>query len=56
MDSFYSDIKKLQETIKRYEKSLKQEKNKYGAIHDGMGKRYLLGPLYLLASFKNSQK
>src|SRR3989337_670984 len=48
MYSIYSDSGKLQVTIKRYEKLLQQEKKKYGAIHDGMGKRFLLGPLYLL--------
>ena len=48
MYSFPSDSKKLSATIKRYEKSLQQEIKKYGFIDDGMGKRYLLGPMYLL--------
>ena len=34
--------------IKRYENSLKRERRRFGYIHDGAGKRYLLGPLYML--------
>ena len=49
MYSFSSGSKQLGATIKRYEKSLQQEIKKYGFVDDGMGKRYLLGPMYLLA-------
>ena len=52
MSSMY-DIPKtprgIRERIRRYERNLKKEKETFGAIHDGAGKRYLLGPLYLLA-------
>jgi hypothetical protein len=42
---FPTDPKKIRETIRRYERGLK-------ALHcdDGSGKRFLLGPLYLLMS------
>jgi hypothetical protein len=40
--------KKIRERIKRYERKLREERRKYGDIGDGSGKRYLLGPLYLL--------
>mgnify|MGYP000903937585 CR=1 FL=1 len=39
---------KIRGLIKRYEGALKQERRKYGFIRDGTGKRYLLGPLYML--------
>lgn len=42
------DPQKIKAQIQRYEQALKQEKKTFGAIHDGGGKRYLLGPLYLL--------
>ena len=48
-DIFPKDKKKIIERINRYEKSLKAEKRKFGSFNDGYGKRYLLGPLYLLA-------
>ena len=42
--SFYpSDPKKLKARIRSYERSLRQ-----GGTNDGYGKRYLLGPMYLL--------
>ena len=41
------DPKKINERIRRYERSLKKEKSKYGCYDDGAGKRYILGPLYL---------
>ncbi len=34
--------------IRRYERKLQQEKREWGAYHDGAGKRYFIGPLYLL--------
>jgi hypothetical protein len=42
------DPAKIKSLIKNYETSLKQEQRKFGSIHDGAGKRYLLGPLYML--------
>ena len=51
MSSMY-DIPKtperIRERIRRYERKLRREKEQFGTIHDGAGKRYLLGPLYLL--------
>jgi len=43
-----SDPKKIRALISRYQRELLSEAKKFGAIHDGYGKRYLLGPLYLL--------
>jgi hypothetical protein len=40
--------KKIQAAIKRYEKALHKEQSRYGMIDDGFGKRYLLGPLYVV--------
>jgi len=39
---------KIKERIKRYERGLRKEEKKFGFISDGYGKRYLLGPLYML--------
>ena len=51
MSSMY-DIPKtpqrIRERIRRYERKLQKEKEESGMIHDGAGKRYFLGPLYLL--------
>jgi hypothetical protein len=48
MTRLSQDPKKIREQIKRYERTLAREQKTYGAIHDGAGNRYLLGPLYLL--------
>ena len=48
-DIFPKDKKKIVERIRRYENSLLAEKRRFGSYDDGYGKRYLLGPLYLLA-------
>ena len=40
--------KKIRARITRYERELRKERDKFGYISDGYGKRYLLGPLYLL--------
>lgn len=45
---FPKDPKKIKAQIQRYEQALKQERKTFGAIDDSGGKRYLLGPLYLL--------
>jgi tetratricopeptide (TPR) repeat protein len=42
------DPQKIKAQIQRYEQALKQEKKTFDAIDDSAGKRYLLGPLYLL--------
>ena len=39
---------KIRERIRRYERDLRREQKTHGFIDDGYGKRYLLGPLYLL--------
>jgi len=48
MDLFPLDPKKIRERIRRYERALRKEQEEFGVISDGYGKRYLLGPLYLL--------
>ena len=40
--------KKIRARIRSYEKKLFEEKQQFGAITDGYGKRFLLGPLYML--------
>lgn len=42
------DPKKLKARIRRYERSLEQEKRQRGAYGDGYGKRFLLGPFYMI--------
>ena len=47
VDLFPTDPKRIRERIRRYERALKRELEEgYGG--DGYGKRYLLGPLYML--------
>lgn len=48
MNEFPKDPKKIRERIKRYERALQGELKTFGGIDDGAGKRYLLGPLYML--------
>jgi hypothetical protein len=48
MYDFPQDPKKIRPRIRRYERALRREQACYGFINDGAGKRYLLGPLYLL--------
>lgn len=48
MSLFPKEPKKIKERISRYERELRKEYEKFGDIGDGYGKRYLLGPLYLL--------
>ncbi|MCZ6677804.1 MAG: hypothetical protein O7E52_11200 [Candidatus Poribacteria bacterium] len=46
-DLFPTDPKRIRERIRRYERALKRElEGRYGG--DSYGKRYLLGPLYML--------
>jgi hypothetical protein len=45
---FPKEPKKIRERIKRYERDLASEKRRFGGYDDSTGKRYLLGPLYLL--------
>jgi len=47
-DLFPKDSKKIRERIRRYERALRKEQDEHGFYSDGYGKRYLLGPLYLL--------
>ena len=42
------DAKKIKERIRRYERALEQEKRRLGDYRDGSGKRFLLGPLYMI--------
>jgi len=48
MYQFPKDPKRTKERIRRYERELRQEYETHGAMHDGFGKRYLLGLLYLI--------
>jgi hypothetical protein len=48
MCDFPQDPKKIRPRIRRYEHALRREQVCDGFINDGAGKRYLLGPLYLL--------
>ena len=48
MYQFPKDKSKIRARIRRYERELRKEKELHGSIHDGGGKRYLLGALYML--------
>jgi hypothetical protein len=48
MGLFPDDPKKVRARIRSYERSLRKEQAEHNFIRDGSGKRYLLGPLYLL--------
>jgi hypothetical protein len=48
MCDFPQDPKKIRPRIRRYERALRRKQACDGFINDGAGKRYLLGPLYLL--------
>ncbi|MBM3282740.1 hypothetical protein FJY90_00665 [Candidatus Gottesmanbacteria bacterium] len=48
MDKFPKEKNKIRARIRRYERELRKEKELADFIHDGGGKRYLLGPLYML--------
>jgi hypothetical protein len=48
MSQFPKEPKKIRARVTRYERELRKEYEMHGFIRDGYGKRYLLGPLYLL--------
>ena len=48
MTDIPTDPKRIRERIRRYERKLQQERRELGGYHDGAGKRYIIGPLYLL--------
>ncbi|MBE2200046.1 MAG: hypothetical protein IAE79_15635 [Anaerolinea sp.] len=48
MFQFPNDPRKIQERIKQYESDLRKEYKKFRYISDDSGKRYLIGPMYLL--------
>jgi hypothetical protein len=48
MSRFPNDPRKIRERIKRYEGDLRNEYKKFRFISDDSGKRYLIGPMYLL--------
>ena len=43
-----TEPRKVRETLRRYERKLRKQKEEHGFISDGAGSRYLIGPLYLL--------
>ena len=45
---FPTDPKKIRARIRSYERKLAKEKQLIGSCDDGYGKRFLLGPLYML--------
>jgi hypothetical protein len=48
MFEFPKDPKAIRSRIRRYERALRKEYQEHGFYDDGFGKRYLLGPLYLI--------
>ncbi len=48
MYNFPSEPRKIKERIRRHERAFIKEQQEHGVISDGAGKRYLLGPLYLI--------
>ena len=48
MFQFPKEPKKIKRRINSYERKLRQEQMQHGTISDGYGKRYLIGPLYLV--------
>ena len=48
MYQFPKEPQKIRERIRRYERELRKEYEMFGFINDGSGKRYLLGPLYMI--------
>jgi hypothetical protein len=48
MTDIPEDPKRIRARIRRYERKLEEERREFGCYHDGAGKRYFIGPLYLL--------
>jgi hypothetical protein len=48
VNQFPKEPKKIRGRIRRYERELRKEREKFGFIDDSSGKRYLLGPLYMI--------
>jgi hypothetical protein len=48
MDHFPQDPQKMRTRIRSDERALRREQERFGFIRDGAGKRYMLGPLYVL--------
>ena len=48
MYQFPKEPKKIRDRITRYKRELRKEYEKHGSISDDGGKRYLLGPLYMI--------
>ncbi len=48
MSLFPKEPQKIRARIRRYERLLRKEQQETGFMGDGYGKRYLLGPLYML--------
>lgn len=42
------DRNEIKQRIRRYERSLEEERRRLGDYRDGSGKRFLLGPLYMI--------
>lgn len=43
-----TDAKKIRARLRSYERKLRKEKEQFGGYGDGAGKRYFVGPLYML--------
>ena len=43
-----TEQQKIRSRLRSYERKLQQEKKKFGYYHDGAGKRYQIGPHYML--------
>lgn len=48
MNNALLEHRKIRDRIRRYERKLHEEKHEHGFYRDSYGKRYLLGPSYLL--------
>jgi hypothetical protein len=48
MYDFPQDPKKIRTRMRSDERALRREQERFGFIRDGAGKRYMLGPLYVL--------
>lgn len=48
MKELNQDTRRIRARLRSYEKKLRTEKERYGFYRDGAGKRYLVGPHYML--------